>query len=348
MSAQQAKRGKQESEREKRSKPEKNLRVGYPGPRNLDTARAADAAPFEGMGAGASRTSVRTLPSGWRASYNSEIRQLSGRVGMPGYQMQRPKTRHCRKSVSASFACPPRRVSVCGKSICGRRGHRHIDVLLRVASKSPWERSGIGTDMSCVSPCLLNLGRCSCILVNDIGDVGVTHLAEGLKKQRALNSQFEGKQLSCVVELDLSCNPVRDQGAQALANAAMSCLGSESVRFEALWGVEEVFLWDTGITARGRDALQGAVASRATLAMEAALALRKSDELIEKVRVKRRRRPKALQVHGLELKDPIAEQLRSDADTELQDLWPTPLMEPESEEPDSQEQVLARESRFNF
>ncbi|CAE7216405.1 unnamed protein product [Symbiodinium sp. KB8] len=176
---------------------------------------------------------------------------------------------------------------------------------------------------------------------NDIGDVGVTHLAEGLKKQRALNSQFEGKQLSCVVELDLSCNPVRDQGAQALANAAMSCLGSESVRFEALWGVEEVFLWDTGITARGRDALQGAVASRATLAMEAALALRKSDELIEKVRVKRRRRPKALQVHGLELKDPIAEQLRSDADTELQDLWPTPLMEPESEEPDSQEQAVA-------
>lgn len=175
---------------------------------------------------------------------------------------------------------------------------------------------------------------------NDIGDVGVKHLAEGLKKQRALNSQFEGKQLSCVVELDLSCNPVRDQGAQALANAAMACLGSESVRFEALWGVEEIFLWDTGITARGRDALQCAVASRATLAMEAALALRKSDELIEKVRVKRRRRPKALQVHGLELKDPIAEQLRSDADTELQDLWPTPLMEPESEEPDSQEQAV--------
>ena len=132
---------------------------------------------------------------------------------MPGYQMQRPKTRHCRKSVSASFACPPRRVSVCGKSICGRRGHRHIDVLLRVASKSPWERSGIGTDMSCVSPCLLNLGRCSCILVpavifsafwslgllsgsrarNDIGDVGVMHLAEGRAVHSVVNTSLGPK-----------------------------------------------------------------------------------------------------------------------------------------------------------
>ncbi|CAE7566332.1 Nlrp12 [Symbiodinium natans] len=163
---------------------------------------------------------------------------------------------------------------------------------------------------------------------NEIGDVGVTHLAEGLKKQRDLNSQFTGKQLSCVVELDLSCNPVGDQGAKALADAAVAALTSgESVRFEALWGVEELILRNTGITAKGCDALSCAVAARATLAMEAALALRRSDELIEKVRVKRLRRPRAVQVHGLDLIDPP---LRSDAETELQDLWPTlptPLIE---------------------
>ncbi|CAE7267083.1 unnamed protein product [Symbiodinium pilosum] len=68
------------------------------------------------------------------------------------------------------------------------------------------------------------------------------------------------------------------------------------MRFEALWGVEELVLFDTGITADGHDALQCAVVSRAALAMEAARALRKSDELIEKVRVKRLRRPRALQV----------------------------------------------------
>ncbi|CAE8596309.1 unnamed protein product, partial [Polarella glacialis] len=136
-------------------------------------------------------------------------------------------------------------------------------------------------------------------------------------------------QACSVIDLDLSFNPVDDEGAEALASAAIASTKEKHIlQFKAPWGVERLHLGDTCISSRGCMALCMAVASRAALADAAAKELGSScdDSFFKSLSVRRVRRPAGLQVVGLKLDDAPAARMRTEAETRLKELWPEPAV----------------------
>eukprot|EP00931_Biecheleriopsis_adriatica_P038860 TRINITY_DN22228_c0_g1_i1.p1 TRINITY_DN22228_c0_g1~~TRINITY_DN22228_c0_g1_i1.p1 ORF type:complete len:1950 (+),score=485.05 TRINITY_DN22228_c0_g1_i1:66-5915(+) len=162
---------------------------------------------------------------------------------------------------------------------------------------------------------------------NRITSAGAKHLASGLQRQRKNRDLPPGRQAACVVELDLSFNPIDDEGAEALARAAAESSADADARtFKAPWGLEILNLSETCISESGGMSLCGAVAARAALADAAAYDLEKNpdDAMLRSLRDRRVRRPNGFQVVGLSLDDAPAATLRKDAESKLQALWPEP------------------------
>lgn len=166
---------------------------------------------------------------------------------------------------------------------------------------------------------------------NMISDRGTMDLANALELQRSNRDLPLGyDRPGCIVDLDLAMNPVGDEGASALAMAATaSTAEAEAKRFGVAWGLERLYLADTLVGNRGLDALGIAVASRAALADSAADFLAKScdDELLRTLRTRRVRMPAGFEVLGLAgLDDGPAGHMRNEAQSRLQELWPTPAV----------------------
>lgn len=160
---------------------------------------------------------------------------------------------------------------------------------------------------------------------NHIKCKGVTLLANALRKQRKLINASPGNDRpGCLVELDLSKNPVGDDGAKALADAAREAAEDPACRlFQAPWGLERLHLGETRIGDKGCNLLCMAVASRAALADTCVASLRER-KILTVIQAHRVRRPRGLEVLGLRMDDESAADLRDSAHARMQCGWPDP------------------------
>merc|ERR1719480_493192 len=121
-------------------------------------------------------------------------------------------------------------------------------------------------------------------------------------------------------------NLVGDDGAEAFAEAATSCIVDEAaLAFRRPWGLERLYLGDTNVGPRGRGALRGAVAARAAFADTAVRQLEAAADLeaaLGSLRDRRIRLPRGLQVFGVALDDGAAAALRNSACFRLRALLP--------------------------
>ena len=130
---------------------------------------------------------------------------------------------------------------------------------------------------------------------NLITCAGVKCLAEGLLLQR--EAKQPAKQPVALLELDLSQNPLGADSAEALAEAAVGDRKA-LVAFEVPWGLEKLHL--EGCELHGeRLKLAHAMSQRALLAIEAAEALAKGEELRRSIKERRLRQPHCLEVFGI-------------------------------------------------
>lgn len=142
---------------------------------------------------------------------------------------------------------------------------------------------------------------------------GAIDLAKALEHQRELTSLPASFLQPCVVlDLDLSMNPIEDDGAEAFAKAATRCLvDPAAAAFKAPWGLERLNLSDTIVGRRGISHLESAVAARAGLATAAVdrLSHCKAEDVLEALRSRRIHQPSGLTVLGLEIDDTLAASL---------------------------------------
>jgi len=163
---------------------------------------------------------------------------------------------------------------------------------------------------------------------NQIMCKGATSLAQALQAQRrwaVTATALADGESGCLVHLNLSANPVGDDGAEALAKAtSVSADDLTSRTFQAPWGLEKLVLEDTQIHARGRSALCMAVAARAAL-IDASLngfVGEQAAALHASLQSRAARQPAGLHVYGLVLDDREAVVMRDGAHAHLRALWP--------------------------
>eukprot|EP00927_Polykrikos_kofoidii_P013408 TRINITY_DN15844_c1_g2_i1.p1 TRINITY_DN15844_c1_g2~~TRINITY_DN15844_c1_g2_i1.p1 ORF type:complete len:1418 (-),score=190.05 TRINITY_DN15844_c1_g2_i1:341-4594(-) len=161
---------------------------------------------------------------------------------------------------------------------------------------------------------------------NQITCSGIQRLSLGIKCQLEAEMPIPRGQPGCLVELDLRFNPIRDQGAEAIAVASLSSDFARAKQFIVPWGIERVLLEGANVGSRGQSFLELAVATRAALALTAAdvLAFTQNDTLLRRLRVDGVRMPTGLRVVGLQLDDKVAADMLVDARARMEEMWPEP------------------------
>mmetsp|Transcript_158914 Transcript_158914/g.509709 ORF Transcript_158914/g.509709 Transcript_158914/m.509709 type:complete len:1317 (+) Transcript_158914:83-4033(+) len=133
-------------------------------------------------------------------------------------------------------------------------------------------------------------------------------------------------QPGCLVDLDLSENPIGLEGAEQLAKAAMAAASDPAAcSFQIPWGLECLRLAGCCVGEHGRSALCAAIAARAAMG-DAALAhlatVDPDDELPTLLRSRRARMPRGFEVFGLTLNDGNAARMTDIVRDRLAQFWP--------------------------